>query len=97
MENIQSTSLKAYHGEVVPTLGQRQKVVLEALARSEGMTNVEISARIGLPINSITPRTFELLAKGLVREQKKRKCNVTGRMAIVWEVAGSETKQLSII
>ena len=39
-----------------------------------------------LPINTITPRIFELRQKGLVVEHEKRKCTITGHPAIAWRV-----------
>ena len=41
---------------------------------------------LGLPINQITPRTNELVKMGLVVEDKKRSCDVSGRKAIAWMV-----------
>jgi hypothetical protein len=37
------------------------------------------------PINTITPRVFELRQIGLVEEVGKRKCRVTDRTAIAWK------------
>ena len=82
----QQTSLWAYQ-EIQATLAPRQQQVYEALKRSEGMTNGELSSFLNVPINSITPRIFELREKGLVREKEKRICKSSGFRAITWEVA----------
>lgn len=81
----QPTSLSAYH-EIKPTLGERQKEVYEILSLYPDLTNTEISEKLGLPINSITPRIFELRKYGKVEESCKRKCRVTGRTVIAWRV-----------
>jgi len=79
----QATSVLAWRSEVKPTLGTRQQSVLDALRGD--MTNSEIALKLGVPINTITPRIFELREKGLVVEFTKRKCRVTGRTAISWK------------
>lgn len=79
----QTTSRRAWREEIQPHLGERQEAVLDALTGD--MTNSEIAAKLGASINTITPRIFELRAKGLVTEFTKRKCRVTGRTAISWK------------
>ncbi len=82
----QYTSLAAYFGEVLETLGARQKKVLEAFTKKENFTNTEVADYLNLPINVITPRVFELRAKGLLREACVRECKVTSRKAKCWEI-----------
>lgn len=78
---MQPTSLSAYR-DVQPYLGERQALVLGAL---EGeMTNSEIARAVNLPINVVTPRVFELRARGLVENAGKRACTITGRTALTW-------------
>ena len=91
---MQPTSLEAYE-EIKKTLGTRQLRVLEKLDYNPtAMTNTELSYAMDWPINTITPRIFELRAKGLVIEHEKRKCSITGRMAISWRVKNmSEIKE----
>ena len=84
---IQQTSLKAYFEEVKPTLGKRQKVVLEAFKCKENFTNTELADFLQWPINCLTPRVFELREKGLLEEIKRRSCKVTGRTAIAWSLS----------
>lgn len=85
MTNVQSTSHNAYHGDVLPTLGERQQKVYEAFVKEEaGMTNTELSRRLGWPINTVTPRVYELRKLGVLRESTKRNCAITGRKAIEW-------------
>lgn len=92
---IQETSLRVYRDEVEPTLGKRQKIVYEAFKQKEEWTNSELSSFLGIPINAITPRVFELRQKGLVQEAKRRPCKVTGRTCIAWEIK-RENKQVEL-
>lgn len=91
---VRDTSIDTYHSEVRPTLGDRQKAVYAALCeaherdRKPNMTNSELAAMLNWPINTITPRIFELRAAGKVVEDFKRPCRVTGRMAYAWRAAG---------
>jgi Response regulator containing a CheY-like receiver domain and an HTH DNA-binding domain len=84
--NMQQTSLDTYW-DIESKLGNRQVKVLEFLSHWKyGLTNNEIARELGIPINQITPRVFELRQKGLVEEACKRSCSVTGRTALVWIV-----------
>lgn len=83
---MQDTSLSVYKKEVQPTLGKRQSEVLEAFKKKENFTNAELCEFLSWPINTITPRTNELVAMGYVEEFKKRPCKVTGRTAIAWQI-----------
>ena len=82
---VQETSLSAYRIAVEPKLGEKQAVVLAAFTPQNGMTNQELAAYLGWPINCVTPRVFELRAMGLVREHCRRKDMTTGRRSICWE------------
>ena len=77
------TSLDAF-AYVKTTLGTRQRAVLDIIKHLKSPTNAEISKFMGLPINTITPRTNELRAKGLVGDGGKRVCKVTGHEAHMW-------------
>src|SRR3990167_8416897 len=83
---ISHTSLQAYFGEVVKTLGERQQMVLEAFTHKENFTNTELASYLQRPINTITPRVFELRAKGLLNLHCVRPCKVTGRVAKCWKI-----------
>lgn len=89
---IQPTSLLSYYEEVLPTLGDRQKKVLEAFMQKENFTNTELAYFLQWPINTVTPRVFELRAKYLLVEDKIRPCKVTGRMAKAWRIKYSEVQ-----
>ena len=82
---IADTSLLAY-ADIKVELGVRQKAVLDVITYLGICTNTEISKFLGLPINQITPRVFELREKGCVVLDTKRECKVTGRLAMAWKV-----------
>jgi len=48
--NVQETSRDAYHGEIKPTLGKRQLMVLDAFKYGAVFTNTELAGRLGLPM-----------------------------------------------
>lgn len=83
---VQETSKDAYHQEVVPKLGNKQKAVLEVLEKFEDMTNKEISDYTGNPINTVTPRILELRRKGVVVLSQIRLDKTTGMRAMAWKI-----------
>jgi len=93
MTMIQDTSINAYNS-IKSTLGLRQRVILDTINYLKDPTNDDISRYLGLPINTITPRTNELRKKGLVCDGGKRICTRTGRMAYVWRVKLQSRKPL---
>lgn len=84
MTRVQDTSRSAYH-DIQPKLGERQQKVLEAIELHGPMTNNEIARVLGWPINTVTPRTNELVKKFMLMDYERRPCSVTGRRAIVWD------------
>jgi hypothetical protein len=95
---IQDTSLITYYGEVMESISPRHKEVLRVFGENPNMdfTNAELAEELGLPINSVTPRVYELrgLDKNIpvdknnpiLMEAQKRKCQATGRTAIAWRM-----------
>jgi hypothetical protein len=77
------TSLHAY-ALATQNLGKKQKEVLDTLRFFPDATNAEIAARLGWPINRVTPRMGELRTQGLVLEAGKRMCKMTGGTAHAW-------------
>jgi len=82
---IQNTSRQAFE-EVKKNLGQRQEQVYFCLKKIQPATNLMISKKIKLPINSITPRIKELRDKKLVGVAFEDKDLFTGRKAIYWRI-----------
>lgn len=84
------TSIAAYNS-IIPDLSKKQKVVMGAMFILNGKaTNEDLSHYLGFPINSITPRTGELLKKGLIDRGDKVKSQ-SGRMAYQYVI-----KQLTL-
>lgn len=82
---ITDTSLKAYYGDVLPTLGARHELVLKVFINKGNFSNSELANFLQWPINTVTPRVNELRKKGLLRFAGKRKCKVTGKEVMTWE------------
>lgn len=80
---MQTTSLFAYHSEILPKLGERQKAVYETL-RDKDMTDIEIAHELGWQINCVTGRRGEIVKLGLAKKVGIRIQN--GRPAIVWGI-----------
>jgi len=85
---MRTTSLFAYHGEVKQKMNKKQEAVMEVFYNlpKENITNAELSKILGWPINTITPRTNELVKKGKLIKDEMRKCEETGRSAISWKI-----------
>jgi len=82
---VRDTSILAYT-DIKPELGDRQQKVYDAIKKLGCPTNLEISKYLKIPINSITPRTNELVEQGLVVLCEKRPCTFTGRTCCSWRV-----------
>lgn len=82
---IQQTSLESYF-KVKKELGERQLQVLNCLHDLKEATNLMIAETLSLPINTITPRVFELRQEGLVVESYRDVCPISKRKAIFWRV-----------
>lgn len=83
---VRDTSKLAYE-EVSPRLGDKQKVVLNTIAKAKRpVNNQEIAIHLALPINTITPRTNELLSLDKVELAFKAIYPATGRKVCYWKV-----------
>lgn len=78
--------MESYH-EILETLGERQRLVYELIRRYPEHTDRELAqlAGAGDP-NQVRPRRSELSDKGLVAEAGKRRCEVTGKLAMTWRI-----------
>jgi len=79
---IRQTSLEAFWA--LDDINTRQQEVLGVIRSKGPISNLEIAEELQKPINSITPRTNELVAKGLVEEAYRAPSIVTGRKVIHW-------------
>ena len=95
MTNVQKTSLDAYFNEILNSLNERQKHILDVFFSNPIMnfTNMELSIELEWSINRVTPRVYELRGKGknnpyqtkpVLVESQIRPCRVTGRKAKAW-------------
>lgn len=92
---IQRTSIESYYGEKkAGRLGERQRAVYELIKENPGHTDREL-ARIlaAADPNTVRPRRYELVEKGLVIDAGKRKCRVTGKVAMTWRTRTGEIQQ----
>ena len=81
---VQPTSAAAYAS--LQDLGERQTAVLSAIRTLQSACNQKIANYMGIPVNQVTGRVFELRDKGLVKEHRKAIWAPTGRNVIWWEV-----------
>lgn len=98
--NVAETSRIAYE-EIKHELGQRQNQVYTAIdycqrVRRLNHTNLELANMLGIPINQVTPRVHELRKLGLIEMAGKRKCSITGRLAMTWKIAVPQNTMTSM-
>lgn len=94
----QDTSLITYYGEVMESIGNRHRDILRVFGENPSIdfTNAELADELKLPINSVTPRVYELRgldknvpvdpANPILMESQTRKCLITGRTAKAWRM-----------
>lgn len=83
-DNVQETSLDAFSELQKGKLSEKRQEVLNGFEQLKSATNLEVSDLIKLPINSVTPRTNELVKMGVLIIMGRRKCSISGNTAIVW-------------
>lgn len=82
--NVQSTSKAAF--STLNNIGQRQTDVLGVIRTLGTACNQRIADYLGIPVNQVTGRVFELRKLGLVVEDHKGLWPATGRNVIWWAV-----------
>lgn len=83
---VRDTSKMAYE-EVSDRIGAKQQLVLSTIAKAKRpVNNQEISNYLSLPINTITPRTNELLALDKIELAFKAVYPVSGRKVCYWRL-----------
>lgn len=85
---VRDTSIAAYveHGESGQLRGQQLAIVSFLREHQRNYTRGELSAAMGMRLSAVCARTFELIAKKVLQDEKKRKCSLTGREAHVIEL-----------
>lgn len=64
---MSQASIAAYL-EILPSLGRREKAVLQTVVEFGPMTNRQIASHLGIERDSVSPRTGSLKNKGLLVE-----------------------------
>lgn len=82
---IQETSKISYEN-IMQELGDRQLQVYNALRELKYATNNMIASYLKLPINSITPRVYELRKKELVTKSHVSWCPIKKTKCIYWKI-----------
>ena len=91
---VRATSREAFHS--LNDLSRRQEEVYQIIRDYSPVNNLSISHLLHMPINSITPRTNELVEKGLVEESHRGISETTGKRVIFWKLKVNKPEQLSI-
>ena len=77
---VHPNSLQAYREER-PKLNGRKKLIFDYICRHGACTDREIMSALGFSdMNTIRPRTNELLQMGVLREVDDTRCDVTGKL-----------------
>ena len=85
---IQQTSINAFMNLSSHYLSKRQELILNYLKVNGSSTDREIAFGLDfLDPNAVRPRRKELVEEGLVCEDVKRCCAITGKNVISWKVA----------
>ena len=84
---IQQTTLQAYES-IKCDLSRRRRQIFDVIksAGVVGVTNLEVSNKLNLPIKCVTGRTRDLVKLGYVKQGKKRPDLFTGNRCISWVV-----------
>lgn len=82
---VMDTSLDAWQN-IKKELSSRQAQVLNTIMKHPDHTNNELSKIMRIPLQSVTPRTGELLKLGKIKRVERRACSVTGGNSWTWRV-----------
>ncbi len=88
---VRNTSVQAYHS--ISDLSKRQMNVFYAIDELKKACNMDIAEHLELPINSITPRTNELVQADMVEESHRDVNPKTGKRVIYWRIKQREPVQ----
>lgn len=82
---VQQTSVSALAS--LPNITERQQAVLRVIDTAGPICNKAIAQQLGVPVNEVTGRVFELRQKGQVIESHKDVWQGTGKTVIWWKTA----------
>jgi hypothetical protein len=84
---IQQTSIQSFIELNKNILSHNQERVYRAVKELRSASDSEICFFLGEEDkNVVRPRRFELVEFGLIAEDVKRKCSITGKTVISWKV-----------
>jgi hypothetical protein len=78
-----ATSLEAAKG-VLPRSGTQRMRILEAISKSEGMTDVELAEQLDILLHSVNPRRPELQERGWIVDSGLRRATGKHGASTVW-------------
>lgn len=85
---VRDTSLNAYiELNNTDKLSQYQRKVYKVISQHGNVTDKEISEITRMQINNVTGRRNELLKLGMIEDNGKRKCKITGRTVYQWNTS----------
>jgi len=85
INDIQTTQIEAFK-EIVPELGKRRKLVLDALKTLDKANNKIISVFLGLGVNQVTGRINELRQLKMVGFSHEAECPYSGKNTMYWKL-----------
>lgn len=84
--SVRDTSVAAYK-EIKPDVGEKQALILGTIGRAKRpVNNQEIAKFLKKPINTVTPRTNELVKLGRVELAFKEVYPATNRKVCYWKI-----------
>lgn len=86
---VRETSLAAYDQLKTGALGRQQAQIVRHMAQHvhRDWTRRELVDAVGMTVNAVAGRVFELIERGMLIERRLRKCSVTGRTVHALELA----------
>jgi len=83
-KRVAQTSMFAYF-EALPSLPEREQLVLEILRERGPMTCTELAAASGVILDNVRPTVTHLKDRNLVGKTKDRRPTRYGKPSIVWQ------------
>ena len=95
INKVRNTSVQAFHS--IDDLSERQEAVYYALHSLKTACNLDLATHLHLPINSVTPRTNELVTRDFVEESHRAINPQTKKRVIYWRIKQDEPVQEVLI
>lgn len=84
---IRQTSIEVYKQiEAEGLLSKRRFEIYRCVFNNGPLTQMEAARFTGLLDHSVTPRFAELERQGVITTVGERKCSITGRRVLIWDV-----------